>query len=143
MKTITTGTDYYYTKTKKSLVEFIDELKKDDFQWIWGTLSLFESNVIEDQIRQFDVPDICANPEVFVTDVPIIQHPLAILEINPFDKNERIFAYFKAFYSAIQEKSCCFYLMEHYVGHTQCIFFYGHYSYSADYFPIYLVVLER
>lgn len=67
--------------------KLVSELEKEDFQWIWGTLSLFEENITEDQIRQFDVPDICANPEMFITDIPIIQHPLAILEINPFDSS--------------------------------------------------------
>lgn len=65
--------------------ELISELNKEDFQWIWGTLSLFESYITDEQIRQFDMPDIYWNPEKFVGDIPAIQHPLAILEINPFD----------------------------------------------------------
>lgn len=68
--------------------ELLEWLRKDDFQWIWGVLSLFKSEVSEKEILEHELPGIGdehPRPHLFDDNKPIIQHPLAVLELDAFD----------------------------------------------------------
>lgn len=77
-------------KLKKSLIisnkELVEMLKKDDFQWIWAVFSLFKPNVENNKIIQ-ESPMLYSQIESKFYETPVIQHSLAILEIDAFDSS--------------------------------------------------------
>lgn len=74
----------------------IDELKSilrdEDFQWVWGTLSIFEPKYSKEEILKYELPNVyeSCNPDLFL-EYPILQHPLSFIEIVPFDSSYVIF----------------------------------------------------
>lgn len=77
-------------KLEKPLVisnkELVEMLKKDDFQWIWAVFSLFKPNVENNKIMQ-ENPMLYSLIESKFYETPVIQHSLAILEIDAFDSS--------------------------------------------------------
>ena len=77
-------------KLEKPLVisnkELVEMLKKDDFQWIWAVFSLFKPNVENNKIMQ-ENPMLYSQIESKFYEIPVIQHSLAILEIDAFDSS--------------------------------------------------------
>ena len=77
-------------KFKKPLIisnkEFVEMLKKDDFQWIWAVFSLFKPNVENNKIMQ-ESPMLYSQIDSKFYETPVIQHSHAILEIDAFDSS--------------------------------------------------------
>lgn len=67
--------------------DLLDILNKEDFQWIWGVFSLFQDSVKNDDILKEDIPDLENGKRDVYGEEPVIQHPLAILEIDAFDSS--------------------------------------------------------
>lgn len=68
--------------------ELISWLRQDDFQWIWGVLSLFKPETIDDDILRYELPGIRdehPGRHLFDDNKPVVQHPLAILELDAGD----------------------------------------------------------
>jgi hypothetical protein len=67
-------------------------LRDEDFQWIWGTLSIFEPKYTKEDILKYKLPSIGmdGNNDLFL-EYPILQHPLSFIEIVPFDSSYVIF----------------------------------------------------
>ena len=77
----------YIICTKEELLSW---LKEEDFQWVWGVLSLFGPEIKEDDILKYELPgngDEHPRPHLFDDNKPIIQHPLAILELDADDSS--------------------------------------------------------
>lgn len=74
----------------------IGELKKilidEDFQWVWGTLSIYEPKYTKEEILKYELPNVYedCNPDLFL-EYPILQHPLSFIEIVAFDSSYVIF----------------------------------------------------
>lgn len=64
--------------------DLIDMLEKNNFQWIWGCFSAFPINISLEEILKYELPYNMNNYEIH-KEKPIIQHPLAIIEINAED----------------------------------------------------------
>lgn len=65
--------------------ELTEMVGDEDFQWIWGVLSAFSTNLSKQDILKYDFPkpdsvEIWKNPVS-------IQHPLAEIEIIPWDSS--------------------------------------------------------
>ena len=73
----------YYFLSGKELSEIV---RADDAQWIWGVLSGFDPGIPLEEILRHPLPtaDGC---EGFWTRPPALQHPLAALEIVPWDSS--------------------------------------------------------
>jgi hypothetical protein len=69
------------------LTEIID---KEDFQFVWGVFSGFSSNIILEQVLNYDFP-YADGYEGFWIDNVSIQHPLADIEIVAWDSSLTIF----------------------------------------------------
>ena len=67
-------------------------LKDEDFQWIWGTLNIFEPKNSKEEILKYKLPYIGmdGNPDIFLKH-PILQHPLSFIEIVAFDSSYVVF----------------------------------------------------
>jgi hypothetical protein len=67
--------------------ELLSLLTKEDFQWIWGVFSLFTNDINDKEILSSKKPFIVfGNDEVYGVN-PVVQHPLAILEIDAYDSS--------------------------------------------------------
>ena len=100
--------DYYFLSG--------DELTKiitiDDSQWIWGVLSGFEKNIPLDEILRYPLPE-ADGYKGFWKNPPSIQHPLASVEIVPWDsalvlvfsKNREIIDSFRTAFPRSQDLS--------------------------------------
>ena len=73
--------DYYFL-SGEDLTSIVTE---DDSQWIWGVLSGFEKSIPLDEILKYPFPE--ADGEGFWKNPPSIQHPLASIEIVPWDSS--------------------------------------------------------
>lgn len=63
-----------------------DIIRQENFQWIWGVLSGFEKDIPLDSIRQHPFP-YADGYEGFWKNPLSIQHPLAAVEIVPWDSS--------------------------------------------------------
>ena len=64
--------------------EFLRLLKKEDFQWIWGVISIFPKDVTLEEVLRYNYP--YADGYRGFWENPIkVQHPLAISEIVAWD----------------------------------------------------------
>lgn len=54
-------------------------IEREDFQWIWAVLSGFDKSIPLSEILEYPLPE--------VHDSTSIQHPLATVEILPFDSS--------------------------------------------------------
>lgn len=87
-------------------------VSQDDSQWIWGVLSGFDKSISLEQILKFPLPK-SEEYEGFWKNPPSIQHPLASVEIVPWDsslvlvlsKNKEIVESFKAAFPKSQDLS--------------------------------------
>lgn len=71
--------------------ELINILRDEDFQWIWGTISIFEPKYSKEDILKYELPYVYdGNSDLFL-EYPILQHPLSFIEIAPFDSSYVIF----------------------------------------------------
>lgn len=59
---------------------------KDRFQWIWAVLSGFEKSTELSEVLKYDLPACKDNYALWKTPVTM-QHPLAQIEIVPFDSS--------------------------------------------------------
>ena len=64
-------------------------IRNDDSQWIWGVLSGFKKEISLDEILRYPLPVTESNS--FWKNPPSIQHPLASVEIVPFDSSFVLF----------------------------------------------------
>ena len=84
----------------------------DDSQWIWGVLSGFKKCIPLDEILKYPLPKV-DEYEGFWKNPPSIQHPLASVEIVPWDsclvlvlsKNKAIVDSFRLTFSKSQDLS--------------------------------------
>lgn len=98
----------YVICSNKELLEWLEE---EDFQFIWGVFSLFDSSINNEDILKYDLPFANNNPRLFAKDKPLIQHPLAILELDSFDssylainsKEDKYIDIFKSIYPKSKE----------------------------------------
>lgn len=63
--------------------ELLDMLAEEDFQWIWAVFSAIPNSFSDEEILKYPLPTIRDNEAPFNS--PIIQHPLAELEIVAWD----------------------------------------------------------
>mgnify|MGYP006971339907 FL=1 len=61
-------------------------VETEDFQWIWAVLSGFPRHISLDQVLEYDLPYADMNTG-FWTNPVSIQHPLAQVEIVPWDSS--------------------------------------------------------
>ena len=73
--------DYYFL-SGEDLTSIVTE---DDSQWIWGVLSGFVKSIPLDEILKYPFPE--SDGEGFWKNPPSIQHPLASVEIVPWDSS--------------------------------------------------------
>jgi hypothetical protein len=66
--------------------ELTKMVNAEDFQWIWAVLSGFPKNVTKEQAIMYDLP-YANNYEGFWKNSISIQHPLAEVEIVPWDSS--------------------------------------------------------
>lgn len=59
---------------------------KDNFQWIWAVLSAFDKSVELTEVLKYDLPYADGYPGFWETPINI-QHPLAQMEIVPWDSS--------------------------------------------------------
>jgi len=65
--------------------ELAEMVEAEDFQWIWAVLSGFPKSVTKKQVLQYDLP---STEYMGYWENPLnLQHPLARLEIVPFDSS--------------------------------------------------------
>lgn len=69
--------------------ELTNIIRNDDSQWIWGVLSGFKKEISLDEILGYPLP--VAESSSFWKNPPSIQHPLASVEIVPFDSSFVLF----------------------------------------------------
>ena len=90
--------------------ELTELVRKNNFQWIWAVLSGFEKSIDLSEILKYDLPECKDSYKMW--EVPItIQHPLAQIEIVPFDssgtilfsRNEEIVDAFRTYYQFSEE----------------------------------------
>lgn len=74
------NTDYCWISGEQ-LTEIVS---KEDFQWVWGILSGFDKNVELSDILKYDLPREDDYSNYFKNPLEL-QHPLAHIEIVPFD----------------------------------------------------------
>ncbi len=74
--------DYYFLSGE----ELTTIILEDDSQWIWGVLSGFEKSIPLDEILKYPLPE-SNGYEGFWKNPPSIQHPLATMEIVPWDSS--------------------------------------------------------
>ncbi len=82
--------------------ELSQMIQKEDFQWIWGVLSGFSKNIRKDEILKYKFPQAEGYEGLWENPISI-QHPLAEIEIVPWDssmvilisKNDNIVDIFK------------------------------------------------
>lgn len=78
---------------------------KDNFQWIWAVLSGFEKSIDLSEVLKYDLPKCKDNYNMWKTPITM-QHPLAQIEIVPFDgsgtllfsRNEEIIDAFRNYF---------------------------------------------
>ncbi len=100
--------DYYFLSGE----ELTKIITLDDSQWIWGVLSGFEKNIPLDEILQYSLPK-ADGYKGFWKNPPSIQHPLASVEIVPWDstlvlvfsKNKEIIDSFRLAFPRSQDLS--------------------------------------
>ncbi|MFA9376305.1 MAG: hypothetical protein ACERKZ_06065 [Lachnotalea sp.] len=66
--------------------ELTEIVEKEDFQWIWAVLSGFEKNIMLEDILKFPLPYIDGYVGFWKNPISI-QHPLATVEIVPWDSS--------------------------------------------------------
>ena len=77
------NTSEYCFLSGEKLTELVSQ---DDSQWIWGVLSGFDKSIPLEEILKYPFPDADGYPG-FWEDPLSIQHPLATVEIVPFDSS--------------------------------------------------------
>lgn len=66
--------------------ELTDLVFEENFQWVWGVLSAFDKSVKLSEVLKYDLP--YADGYIGFWKKPIsIQHPMAQIEIVPFDSS--------------------------------------------------------
>ena len=63
-----------------------DIVSQEDFQWIWAVLSGFPQSITEEQAMQYSLPYAEGNKGFWKNPITI-QHPLAEIEIVPWDSS--------------------------------------------------------
>ena len=66
--------------------ELIELLSKNNFNWVWGCFSAIPVKYTIDDIQKYDMP-YCNGNYTIHGDTPIIQHPLAEIEIDAEDSS--------------------------------------------------------
>lgn len=64
--------------------ELMSYLEIRDFQWIWGVFSAIPTEYSNEEIFQYDLPFAAGNSDIY-RDKPVIQHPLAEIEVVAHD----------------------------------------------------------
>lgn len=90
--------------------ELLNVLEKEDFQWIWGVFSAIPEKYSKEEILASEIPWADGNSLIY-QNAPIIQHPLADIEIVAFDstlvqitsKDNKIAELFKTAYPSAKE----------------------------------------
>lgn len=82
MDTYFTDDDYLFLSTKE-LLDLIE--KNKDPQWIWGVFTAIPKKYSRKDVLKNDIPTVVDNKEVWES--PIIQHPLADIEIICYDSS--------------------------------------------------------
>lgn len=77
----------YCWLTGEQLTEMILE---EDFQWIWGILSGFNKNIEPSEVLKYGLPCEDDYNKYFIKPLAL-QHPLAHIEIVPFDSTFTLF----------------------------------------------------
>ena len=72
---------YYCWLTGEELTEIV---RSDDRQWVWAVLSGFEKEILLEEVLQYPKPYANGYP-LFWENPLLIQHPLATIEIVPWD----------------------------------------------------------
>lgn len=68
----------------KELTKIVNE--KEDMQWIWGVLSAFPKDISMEEILKYPLP-YADEYKGFWQNPVSLQHPLAVIEIVPFDSS--------------------------------------------------------
>lgn len=87
-------------------------VRENQIQWIWAVLSGFKKDVPLEEVLQFPYPDADGHPGFWHNPLSM-QHPLAAIEIVPFDSSlvlffstdERLVAKFRAGYPHSEDLS--------------------------------------
>ena len=66
--------------------ELTSIIGKEDFQWVWGVLSGFEKGICLEDVLKYPFPYADGYPGFWKSPLSI-QHPLASIEIVPFDSS--------------------------------------------------------
>jgi hypothetical protein len=66
--------------------ELTDMINKEDFQWVWGVLSAFNKEISLEEILKYRLPYADGYKGFWETPISI-QHPLAQIEIVPWDSS--------------------------------------------------------
>ena len=82
-KSIAVPAPDYYFLSGEELTKIVEQ---DDSQWIWGVLSGFEKSIPLDEILRYPFPE-ADGYKGFWKSPPSIQHPLASVEIVPWDSS--------------------------------------------------------
>lgn len=90
--------------------ELLDILEDQDFQWIWGVFSAIPETYPEEEVLKYKLPFAEDNKALY-QEIPIIQHPLADIEVVAFDasfvqivsNNDRYLELFKKTYPNAKE----------------------------------------
>ncbi len=66
--------------------ELTEIIRKEDFQWIWAVLSGFDKSIPLEEILKYPLPYLDGYESFWKTPLSM-QHPLAEIEIVPFDSS--------------------------------------------------------
>lgn len=61
--------------------DLFEMLSECDFQWIWAGFSAIPDNIDDGEILKYELPYVDGNDDIYIDNAPIIQHPLADIEI--------------------------------------------------------------
>lgn len=67
--------------------KLIEILEKRDFQWIWAVFSAIPKQYSIDEVLKYSIPFAEINTLIYQDNNPIIQHPLADIEIVAEDSS--------------------------------------------------------
>lgn len=67
--------------------ELMNMLEEDDFQWIWAIFSAIPSKYNRDEVLKYNLPDFSFAYVSNNSISPVLQHPLAEIELDAFDSS--------------------------------------------------------
>lgn len=91
--------------------DFSEMIEKEDFQWVWAVLAGFEKNIALEKVLKYPLPEVRDGGGTYCKNPISIQHPLAVIEIIPFDsaytvilsRDKSIIDHYKTIYPKTQD----------------------------------------